>query len=132
MAVDLESMVKPSEYMDMERLVEINTTMKQLENEKKYLSERIKKTMQALNIEQGTVGTATLTVSSSTRKTLPKSVHDKFVAELVGLGKQNLIKTSIDPDLDAVMDEVDAGTLDKDLVSKYVTITPIKTLRCNL
>lgn len=130
--MDMQSLVQPNEYADMERLCAINEEIKKLDAEKKQLSESIKKIMVRLNIDHGDVGSASLSIVHSTRKTLPKAVHDKFVAELVGLGKQNLIKTSIEPDLDAVMDEVDAGTLDKDMVRQYVNVTDITTLRCNL
>lgn len=132
MAVDLQGLVSAEDYKKMQRLVEINTLMKQFETEKKNLSEDIKKAMMKINVDAGVVGSASLTIVHSTRKTLPKAVHDKFVAELVGLGKQNLITTSIEPDLDAVMAEVDANTLDANLVNQYVTISDVHTLRCNL
>lgn len=132
MAIDLQTVVTPEEYKKMERLVEINTTMKNFESEKKTLTDEVKDIMSRLNIDNGSVGAASFTLVHSTRKQLPKAVHDKFVAELVGLNKQNLIVTSIEPNLDAVMDEVDAGTLDRSLVEKYVSISDVRTLRCNL
>ena len=60
-----------------------------------------------------------------------KATKDSFIAELVGLNKQHLVITSIEPDLDSIFAEVDAGSLDKVLVDQYVKVTPVVTLRCN-
>ena len=74
---------------------------------------------------------STLTLIESTRKTVTKDTKDEFVANLVGMGKKHLITYSIEPDLDSVFAEVDAGSLGRDFVDKYVKVTPVVTLRCN-
>lgn len=119
------------QFQEMKELVDINEQMKVLENKKKALSDNVKKHMLAAKIDKVDVNGSTLTIIESTRKTVTKSTHDEFVAELVGMGKKHLINYSIEPDVDSIFAEVDAGTLAQDFVDKYVKVTPVTTLRCN-
>lgn len=115
----------------MEEYVQLNEELKKIEAKKKTLSDSIKKVLTSAKIDEVNVNGTTLSLSESTRKTVTKATKDEFVAALVGLGKKHLIKYSIEPDVDSIFAEVDAGTIDKVLVDTYVKVTPVVTLRCN-
>lgn len=129
--IDASSIFGAKELSDMEELVQINEEMKKLEAKKKVLSDSVKGYMQKLNIDKCTVNGSTFSLTESQRRTVTKATKDMFIAELVGLNKKHLVLTSIEPDLDSIFAEVDAGSLDKDLVDKYVKVSPVITLRCN-
>ena len=129
--IDASSIFGAKELSDMEELVQINEEMKKLEAKKKVLSDNIKGYMQKLNIDKCSVNGSTFSLTESQRRTVTKATKDMFIAELVGLNKKHLVLTSIEPDLDSIFAEVDAGSLDKDLVDKYVKVSPVITLRCN-
>lgn len=129
--IDASQIFGAKEYADMEALVQINEEMKKLESKKKVLSDKVKSYMQGLNIDKCDVNGSTFSIIETQRRTITKTTKDSFIAELVGLNKQHLVITSIEPDLDSIFAEVDAGSLDKNLVNKYVKVTPVVTLRCN-
>ena len=129
--IDASNIFKQNELSEMEELVLINEEIKRLEEKKKVLSNNIKGYMQKLNVDKCSISGSSLSLIESQRRTVVKSTKDSFIAELVGLKKQQLVVTSIEPDLDSIFAEVDAGSLDKNLVDKYVKVTPIVTLRCN-
>ena len=120
-----------AQVQEMEELVAINEEIKKLESRKKVLSDNIKTYMLSANIDKVDINGSTLGLTESTRKTVTKSTKDEFIAELVGLGKKHLVNYSIEPDLDSIFAEVDAGNLGQDFVDKYVKVTPVVTLRCN-
>lgn len=126
------SLFTQQEQEDMRQLVSINAQLKDLESKKKKLSDTIKKSMMAKRVDRVTVASGELLIIESVRNTVTKSTKDNFIAELVGLGRKSLIKTSIEPDVDSILAEVAAGTLDEDMVKRYVKTTPVVTLRCNL
>lgn len=119
------------QIQEMEELVRINEEMKKLEAKKKTLSDNVKVHLMNAKVDKVDVNGSTLSLTESERRTVTKSSKDQFVAELVGMGKQNLVTYSIEPDLDSIFAEVGAGTLGKDFVDKYVKVTPVVTLRCN-
>lgn len=129
--IDASSVFGAKELSDMEELVQVNEEMKKLEARKKILSDSVKGHMQKLNIDKCAVNGSTFSLTESQRRTVTKATKDMFIAELVGLNKKHLVLTSIEPDLDSIFAEVDAGSLDKDLVDKYVKVSPVITLRCN-
>ena len=129
--IDASQIFGTKEYADMEALVQVNKEMKKLESKKKVLSDKVKGYMQGLNIDKCDVNGSTFSIIETQRRTITKTTKDSFIAELVGLNKQHLVITSIEPDLDSIFAEVDAGSLDKNLVNKYVKVTPVVTLRCN-
>lgn len=132
MATTDASIIFPSnELAEMEELVRINEELKKLESKKKLLSDKVKGHMQKVKIDKCIVNGATLSLIESQRRTIAKGAKDTFIAELVGLNKKHLVLTSIEPDLDSIFAEIDAGTLDKALVEQYVRVTPVITLRCN-
>ena len=120
-----------AQYQEMKELVEIDKEIKTLEAKKKKLSDAVKKNMIAAKADKVDVNGSKLTLIESTRKTVTKDTKDEFVANLVGMGKKHLVTYSIEPDLDSVFAEVDAGSLGQDFVDKYVKVTPVVTLRCN-
>ena len=120
-----------SQVQDMTELVRINEEMKKLESQKKVLSDNVKQYMIAAKIDKVGINGSTLGLTESMRRTVTKSSKDQFVADLVGMGKKHLVTYSIEPDLDSIFAEVDAGTLNSDFVDKYVKVTPVVTLRCN-
>ena len=56
----------------------------------------------------------------------------KLEAESFNGDKKHLVKTSIEPDIESIFAEVDAGTLDSNMVNSYVKVTPVTTLRCDV
>lgn len=116
---------------EMEELIRINEEMKKLEAKKKKLSDSVKQYLVGANIDKVSVNGSVLTLTESVRRTISKSSKDEFVANLVGMGKKHLVTYSIEPDLDSIFAEVDAGAIDKNFVDQYVTVTPVVTLRCN-
>ena len=128
---DLTSLFTANQRQDMEELIRVNEEMKKLEAKKKVLSDNVKKHMTTAKVDKITVNGSTLALTESERRTVTKSTKDEFIAHLVGMGKKHLVAYSIEPDLDSIFAEVDAGTLGKDFVDTYVKVTPVVTLRCN-
>ena len=120
------------ERADMAELVDINTQLKALEARKKTISEKVKSAMVNKKIDKVDINGSKLSIIQSTRKMVPKKTKDEFIAQLVGLGKKHLVKTSIEPDIESIFAEVDAGTLDSNMVNSYVKVTPVTTLRCDV
>lgn len=120
-----------AQIQDMTELISINEEMKKLEARKKVLSDNIKGYMITAKIDKVDLNGNTLGLTESVRRTVTKSSKDQFIAELVGMGKKHLVNYSIEPDLDSIFAEVDAGTLGQDFVDKYVKVSPVITLRCN-
>ena len=120
------------ERADMAELVDINTQLKALEAKKKTISEKVKSAMVNKKIDKVDINGSKLSIIQSTRTMVPKKTKDEFIAQLVGLGKQHLVKTSIEPDIESIFAEVDAGTLDSNMVNSYVKVTPVTTLRCDV
>ena len=131
MKVDVHQNFSPTEVTTMERLVDINSQIKALETEKQKLVEKVKRFMQAINVSSVDVNGTALSLIESSRRTVTRTTKDQFIAELINMNKQHLVQYDITPDLDSIFAEVDAGTLPKDFVDKYVKVTPIVTLRCN-
>lgn len=127
--LDANTVFSLSTIQDMEQLLLIKEEIKALEARKDELSKSIKKTMTDLNIDECDVNGTTFRLASSQRNTVTKATKDEFVALLAGLGKQYLIVTSIEPDLESIFAEVEAGLLAQNVVDKYVKTTQVKTLR---
>lgn len=116
----------------IERFISIHETTKKLDKEKKALSEKVKSIFDKYSIPDSLDYNGTsLKVTESVRKTIKESTKDKFINKLISLGKQYLVQTSITIDADSVYSEVQCGTLDADMVKEYMTITSVKTLRCD-
>lgn len=120
------------ERADMAELVDINTQLKALEARKKTISEKVKSAMVNKKIDKVDINGSKLSIIQSTRKMVSKKTKDEFIAQLVGLGKKHLVKTSIESDIESIFAEVDAGTLDSNMVNSYVKVTPVTTLRCDV
>lgn len=128
-AIDARAVCDPVQLKDLEKLAEINEQIKVLEKKKQPLVAAVKTTMEAKNIHSMVLDGANYTLIDSVRRTVNKNDKDEFIAELVNLGLRHLIKTSIEPDLDGIFAEVDAGTLAQAFVDRYVKVTPVVTLR---
>lgn len=115
----------------MRELLDINDKLKVLETRKKALVEDIKNNMNKKGINHVTLNGHSLKVTESMRRTVTSKTKDTFVSKLLALGKNYLVTTEIKPDVDSIFAEVDAGTLDKDLVEQYIKSTPVFTLRCD-
>ena len=129
--VDANTIFNSKEICEIEELIDINKQIKDLETRKKELNDKLKDNMKNLNVSNFTLNGSSFSLIETQRRTITKATKDKFIAELVGLNKQYLLTTSIEPDLDSIFSEVDAGTLDKDFVNKYVKVSDVTTLRCN-
>ena len=130
--IDANIAFDEQERADMAELIDINTQLKVLEAKKKTISEKIKSAMVNKKIDKVDINGSKLSIIQSTRTMVPKKTKDEFIAQLVGLGKQHLVKTSIEPDIESIFAEVDAGTLDSNMVNSYVKVTPVTTLRCDV
>ena len=130
--IDANIAFDEQERADMAELVDINTQLKVLEAKKKTISEKVKSAMVNKKIDKVDINGSKLSIIQSTRTMVPKKAKDEFIAQLVGLGKQHLVKTSIEPDIESIFAEVDAGTLDSNMVNSYVKVTPVTTLRCDV
>jgi hypothetical protein len=129
--INASTIFSPAQCKDMEELVRVNEELKVLESKKKTLSDKVKKHMTSLNVDECDVNGTPFKIIESVRKTVTKNTKDEFIAALVGQNKQYLLVTSIEPDVDSIFAEVDAGTLSKDFVDTYIKVTPVKTLRTN-
>ena len=129
--VDANTIFNSKEICEIEELIDINKQIKELETRKKELNDKLKDNMKSLNLSNFILDNSSFSLIETQRRTITKATKDKFIAELVGLNKQYLLTTSIEPDLDSIFSEVDAGTLDKDFVNKYVKVSDVTTLRCN-
>lgn len=129
--VDATTHFSVGQVQEMKDLLAINEELKALEAKKKVLVDTVKKYLEDAKIDKVDVSGSSISLTDSERRTVTKSTKDEFIAELVGMGKKHLVNYTIDPDLDSIFAEVDAGTLAKDFVDKYVKVTPVKTLRCN-
>lgn len=127
--IDANVVFSPAEIQQMEQLLRIKEEIKALEAKKDTLSRSIKNAMVALKVDECNINGTSFKLAVSERRTITKATKDEFIANLVGQGKQHLVVTSIEPDLDSVFAEVDAGLLAKDFVDKYVKVTPVQTLR---
>ena len=130
--IDANIAFDEQERADMAELVYINTQLKALEAKKKTISEKVKSAMVNKKIDKVDIDGSKLSIIQSTRTMVSKKTKDEFIAQLVGLGKQHLVKTSIEPDIESIFAEVDAGTLDSNMVNSYVKVTPVTTLRCDV
>ena len=130
--IDANIAFDEQERADMAELVDINTQLKVLEAKKKTISEKVKSAMVNKKIDKVDINGSKSSIIQSTRTMVPKKTKDEFIAQLVGLGKQHLVKTSIEPDIESIFAEVDAGTLDSNMVNSYVKVTPVTTLRCDV
>ena len=130
--IDANIAFDEQERADMAELVYINTQLKALEAKKKTISEKVKSAMVNKKIDKVDIDGSKLSIIQSTRTMVPKKTKDELIAQLVGLGKQHLVKTSIEPDIESIFAEVDAGTLDSNMVNSYVKVTPVTTLRCDV
>ena len=130
--IDANIAFDEQERADMAELVDINTQLKVLEAKKKTISEKVKSAMVNKKIDKVDINGSKLSIIQSTRTMVPKKTKDEFIAQLVGLGKQHLVKTSIEPDIESIFAEVDAGTLDSNMVNSYIKVTPVTTLRCDV
>lgn len=114
---------------DMKKLVEFNARRKELEKAEKEVKDRVKAYMTANNnMEVQLPDGDIISITESFRRTVTKKTKDAFIAELVGKGKNYLVVTSIEPDVDSIFAEVDAGMLDAAFVGKYIKSTPVQTL----
>lgn len=127
--IDANAVFSLAQVQEMEQLLRIKEEIKALEAKKDTLAKNIKTAMMAMNVDECDMNGASFKLIESERRTVSKATKDEFIANLVGQGKQHLVVTAIEPDLDSIFAEVDAGTLSQSFVDKYVKVTSIKTLR---
>ena len=122
-AMKEEDAKKISEFLVM------NETIKRLDKDKKRLTEEVKDIFEKYHINDSFEHDGSiLTVTEKVRKTVTKSTKDQFIMELINMGKNYLVMQSVDVDTDTIYSEYQNNTIDKDLVDKYMKITPEKAL----
>ena len=129
--VDANTLFTAAQLNDMKELIKVNEELKILEAKKKTLYDNVKGYMSSINVNECSVNGVSFKMIDSVRRMIGKNQKNEFVAALVGMNKQYLLITSIEPDLDGIFAEVDAGTISKDFVDTYIKTTAIKTLRVN-
>lgn len=127
--VEAKAICDPSSLNDLITLAEINQQIKDLEAKKQVMVAKVKQFMSSKHLTSLSMNGNIFTLVESQRKNVTKSTKDEFVSELISHGFRYLIKASIEPDVDGVLAEVDAGNLTQEFVDKYVKITPVVTLR---
>lgn len=130
-ALDARQHFNASQVNEIEELLKINEELKALDKRKKVLVEGIKQSMLNIHATDIELDGSVLSITESVRRTVSAKTKDEFIAQLVSKGKNNLLKTSIEPDIDSIFAEVDAGILDKRFVESYIKVTPVVTLRCD-
>lgn len=130
-ALDARQNFSPAQVKEMEELLQINDQLKTLDKRKKTLVENVKNYMGSINATDIEIDGIGMSLTESTRRTVTAKTKDEFIAQLVSSGKKHLVKTSIEPDIDSIFAEVDAGILAKDFVEQYIKVTPVITLRCD-
>ena len=128
--VDARSNFDAQQLDTIQKLVGVTEAIKRLEAQKQQLSDSVKAMMQKAKIDSVDFDGTVLNLTESQRRTVHKKTKEEFITTLLSLGKKHLIHYEIEPDLDSIFAEVDTGKLDKDMVKKYVTVTPVVTLRC--
>lgn len=129
-AVDGSVSFQHDQFEKMKELVQVNAQLKELETKKKTLVDEVKGYMVSSKIMDVDVNGTCISVTESQRRTVTSKTKDEFIAQLASIGKKHLIKTEIMPDVDSIFAEVEAGTIDKNLVDKYVKVTEVLTLKC--
>ena len=114
----------------MIEFIEVSEQLAMLEAKKTELSNFIKKQMLDNKCKNVSIADKTFIVSESVRKTATKATKEEFVTMLIGMKKQHLVHTEIEPNIDDNLDSVDEGEHDKAFVEKYIKITPFTTLTC--
>lgn len=121
--------MKEEDQKKISEFLVLNETIKRLDKDKKRLTEEVKDIFEQYKIADSLEHDGfTLTVTEKVRKTVTKATKDNFIMELINRGKNYLVMQSVDVDVDTIYTEYQNGTIDKDLVDKYVKITPEKAL----
>lgn len=126
----LNAGLNQDEVQTLRDYVVMNDTVKRLDKDKKALTEKVKNIFEAHNVDVIDIDGSTLTVTESMRKTINKKTKDAFVSYLCSIGKNYLCFTDIAIDADTVYAEMENGSIDKTMVEKYMSVTPVKTLTC--
>lgn len=127
---NVRALYAPSEVSDFEALQSVNEEIKALEVKKQELVGRVKAHMQGKNVTAAELDGYGFTLIPSSRRMIARGQKDNLVAELVNDGKKHLVTYSIEPDLDSIFAEVNAGRLSQDIIDKYIKVTDVITLRC--
>lgn len=111
--------------------IKVNNQMKELERQKKKYTEQIKGIFHKNNINvplvvDGEVFTLTHTV----RKMINKAKQGEFLQFLKDNNKTYLVTISIDFDKDAILDEVNNGTLPFSVLKEYMSALDVEILNC--
>ena len=128
--MDTQVVLSEDELKVMKEFIEIDSEAKSLDKKKKELSSKVKDIMGKHSTSSLDIEDKHFSITESERRTIKKGMKDSFIATLVGMGKKSLVNYSIEPDMDSIFAEVDAGTLDKKIVNDFVTVTSVKTLNC--
>lgn len=127
---DVTTRFNAAEIQEIEDMISLSQSIKELEDKKKKISDSLKKRMTALSINKIEHKGASIIIVDSSRVTITKAKKDMFIAELNKMGKSGLLKVEVDINKESLEAEMDAGLIDKDFVNQYVKFTDVKTLRC--
>ena len=123
--------LSPDETEAVVNYIKVNNQMKELERQKKKYTEQIKDIFHKNNINvplvvDGEMFTLTYTV----RKTINKAKQGEFLQFLKDNNKTYLVTTSVDFDKDAILDEVNNGTLPDSVLKEYMSALNVEILNC--
>lgn len=129
LVMDARVSFTPDECKILQRFIENKDEINSLKTLNEELTDKVKEIMSNHKTNDAILDGVNFKIIPSKRKQCKRGKKDEFIAELLALGKKYLVETTMEPDMDSISDEVDAGTLDRNLFDKYVTVTDIKTLR---
>ena len=123
--------LSPDETEAVVNYIKVNNQMKELERQKKKYTEQIKGIFHKNNINVPLVVDGEMfTLTHTVRKTINKAKQGEFLQFLKDNNKTYLVTTSVDFDKDAILDEVNNGTLPDSVLKEYMSALHVEILNC--
>ena len=123
--------LSPDETEAVVNYIKVNNQMKELERQKKKYTEQIKSIFHKNNINVPLVTDGEMfTLTHTVRKIINKAKQGEFLQFLKDNNKTYLVTTSVDFDKDAILDEVNNGTLPDSVLKEYMSALNVEILNC--
>ncbi len=123
--------LSPDEAEAVTGYIKVNNQMKELERQKKKYTEQIKGIFHKNSINVPlVVDGEMLTLTHTVRKMINKAKQGEFLQFLKDNNKTYLVTTSVDFDKDAILDEVNNGTLPDSVLKEYMSALNVEILNC--
>ena len=123
--------LSPDETEAVVNYIKVNNQMKELERQKKKYTEQIKGIFHKNSINVPLLADGEMfTLTHTVRKTINKAKQGEFLQFLKDNNKTYLVTTSVDFDKDAILDEVNNGTLPDSVLKEYMSALRVEILNC--